>query len=118
LALEENAWPAGAQGLGLRLCSLFGLHAPEAQTLDRPTQAPESYTTREVCYAWRDLLLTAILVSVESADEPSQISVQREGSLLELRGAGFAVALDLSRPTRVVLREIGTGREFALALDE
>ena len=118
LALEENAWPAGAQGLGLRLCSLFGLHAPEAQTLDRPTQAPESYTTREVCYAWRDLLLTAILVSVESADKPSQIQIQREGSSLDLRGAGFAIALDVSRPTRVVLRDIVTGREFALALGE
>ena len=115
LALEETE--AQGQGLYLRLRSLCGLQSPQAETTDRPTQVSDSYSTREISYAWKNQLLTAVLVSVESESKPSKVIVQRDGNSTELSCAEFAITVKTGI-ANVVLHEGKTGRELVLTLDK
>jgi len=100
LALDDSAPPASPY---LRLQPLLGLQSAQATATDRPTQAGEKFTTREICYAHDSSSLSAVLVVVESG--PPTLAVEKKENLLSLRHARFAAEIDFSTPEKVVLRD-------------
>lgn len=118
LVLGETAPPQLERGSYLRLHPLLGLHPAQITTTDRPTQAGESFATREIRYAWKEHLTSAVLIAVETAGEPESLTIERSPGHLSLHHPGFVAELGAGDPDQIDLLDRNTGHRSTIDLDQ
>jgi hypothetical protein len=118
IALEDTAPPPLATGFYLRLRPLLGLHPAQIAATDHPTQAGESFSTREICYAGNGQPLAALLVLVETAGVASTLAIRHAGDHLSVYHSGFAAELGVGNPDKISLLDLKTGHRSTIPLDQ
>jgi len=115
--LIDNAGPVPLdKGPYLRIHPLLGLMPVHIKATDRPTQADERFATREICYAWKECALTALLVMVETADLAPTLSVQYADDCISIHHSGLSAQLDFSTPEKINLLHSQTGHRSTISL--
>jgi hypothetical protein len=113
LALEDAALPTASPFLRVR--ALEGLHAPQIATIDRPTQAPESYSTREVRFDATGAPVMAHLFAIE-AKTSDAIHLNRDGACVTLHHRDFDLQFDFAHSAAVRLSDLRHQTEESIPL--
>jgi hypothetical protein len=118
VVVEESAAPPATGGLYLRLQPLRGLDAARVGPTDRATHAGERFTTREICFPWKEELLSAILVMVDAGGASERLKIHSTPSRISVEHSEFAAELDVSKTDAVELLDPRTGNRSTISLEQ
>jgi hypothetical protein len=116
VVVDATVSPPIDSGAYLRIQPLVGLQPAQIANTDRPTQAGERFTTREIRYAWKEQPLSALLIAVETAGLPSSFSIHHDREQVSVHHAGFIAELDVSNPDKISLLDPQTGLRSTIPL--
>jgi hypothetical protein len=118
VAFGDAASPPMENGSYLRIHPLLGLCPAQIPTTDRPTQAGENFTTREIRYEWNEQSLTALLVMVEPAGMASTLTLEHANDHISVHHPGFAAELGVGTPEEISLLDLKTGSRSTISLND
>ncbi|MGB8355132.1 MAG: hypothetical protein WCD79_14640, partial [Chthoniobacteraceae bacterium] len=115
LILEDESPSSIATESHLRIQSLSGLQPPQTPASDHPTQAADTYATREIQYAVDGKKFTALIVLIENAGSPT-LKIEKAEDRITLEYPDFSVALDTGAPETINVVDLKTGNRQVILL--